>query len=195
MNKLEQDLDTLLRGVESSSALRALHFAARLISHGRASDEINVPWIAGAMGEPNRAERQLSHCIVRIVMTSVDGRPDGKREAIEALAQYALKITSARWGTGGRQDAMDYLAICRQPEFEIPDPESELRAWSSLDAVELNRLLKNLSTEEQELIQLRLKGHTWAECGDRLGHDEMWARYQWSRSLRKLRNSLVHRSR
>lgn len=193
MSQLEQDLDLLLKGVDPSSALRVLHFAARLISHGSSPNVIAVPWIAGANGEPTETERLLAYTIVTAAKHSADKHFDSKKSTIEALAQYALKISTDRWGTGGRADAMDYLSRCRQPEFDMPDPDpkEELRIWSNnFDAFE--DALQNLAPHEKELIRLRLSGKTWTECVNLLGYSEWTLRTQWSRILRKLRNVLAH---
>jgi len=195
VEKLNEELDVLLDESSPASAMRALHFSVRAISHGRGRPIENVPWVSDASGEPTVAERALAFTIVHAAEEAVGRDVRSWDDSIVAevawtLTNRAVRISTDHWGVGRPERANRFLRCSRLDPISI-DPRQELAIWGGVDSVDVSRLFLKLDAMDLALIKLRVAGVSWDECGRQLSVPEATARQKWSRLLRRLQQILT----
>src|SRR5688572_22971443 len=112
-NELQMQLTSLLSGRTPDSALKCLHYAARILTHRR-QERHQVPWLPDIAGEPDRSERAVAEAIVSYSEAALQ-KPVEKWEgaAASAIAELlfsrASSLTASTWGAYDRTRARRLL--------------------------------------------------------------------------------------
>jgi RNA polymerase sigma factor (sigma-70 family) len=196
--EIEQKIQSLVDGLDTSHALSSLHYAARLVRHRSGNRDDRQLWIAGLPDEQSEKERQIGIQIVTFLEHDLGLSADTwdsqtQSTVLSALYRNANAATRARYGTFDKNRAKSDYAPCRQLELGFTSVKEEFSAWTR--EATLKRLVEiidtSLSDDEQRLLsaiyndELDIKDYA-----KRLGISERSVRIQWHRILRTLRDAL-----
>jgi DNA-directed RNA polymerase specialized sigma subunit len=199
--ELKDKVAQLVESFDARTTLNALHYASRLVKHKISVSESSEPdklWIAGVSGEPTEHERVLGKGIVQFIEQQIQQTVDSWSEetasqVIDMLGKSADSFMRKSWGERELKQAKDYRAFC----YEMPtvtDPAIEFTALLDHESAKakLEAIIRTLPPKAQLLLAMQLQERSWDECADALGISATAARQLWYRTLRSLRNRLVH---
>lgn len=196
--KVIQSVETL----DFWTALSVLHYASRLVKHRVSVLESSEPdklWVAGISGEPSKNERVLGKEVVRLIEKQLQQTVDSWSEetasqVIAVLVKSAARLTHKSWGERELRQAKDYRDFCsRMPT--VSDPELEFISLLDIESTrsKVEAIVSALPPMERRIFQMRLtEERSWEECAEALGISVTAARQLWYRTLRRMRNQLVH---
>jgi RNA polymerase sigma factor (sigma-70 family) len=184
------------------TALNALHYASRLVKHQVSvseSSQSDKLWVAGVPGEPTEAERVLGKRIVQLIEVQIGRTVDTwskvtVSEVIDMLGKTAATFMRSSWSEPDRIRAEDYHEFCEYLPT-VTDPAVEFTALLDLESArsKIETIVNNLPPRERLIFEMRLVQElSWEECADALNISPTAARQLWYRTLRKVRNQLVH---
>jgi DNA-directed RNA polymerase specialized sigma subunit len=204
--KLEDEILKSVKTLDIRTALNALHYASRLVKHRIGVVESSLSdklWVADVSGEPTKHERALGKEIVQLIEKHTQHTVDHWSETtisqvLDMLGTSAASIMRESWGEIELKQAKDYHDFCAYLPT-MTDPLVEFNSILDIEsatsaASEVVTYVKTLPPKERLILEMRLfDDRSWEDCAVALGTSVTAARQLWYRTLRKMRNQLVHR--
>lgn len=186
--ELQNELTTLLTGRSPDSALKCLHYAARILTHRRLA-RLEVPCVPGVPGEPDDSERALAEGIVRVTEQALQKPVEKWEESVasavaELLFSRASSLTTLTWGSYDRTRARRLLQYCREQSYDSDWLAMPVQLRSELTHRPYAEF--TLTDDDVELFRQRLRGESWERCAEKLSLDARSVRQRYVRALRKL---------
>jgi hypothetical protein len=186
--ELQNQLTSLLTGRSPDSALKCLHYAARILTHRRLARR-QVPCVPGVPGEPDDSERELAEGIVRVTEQAFKQPVEKWEESVaSAVAEWlftrASSLTTLTWGSYDRTRARRLLQYCRDQSYDsdwLTQPLLLRHDFAHKAYAEFA-----LTDGDVELFRGRLRGESWEECAQKLSIDVPATQQRYVRALRKL---------